>query len=239
MAITLPLHAIRIVPPGTSIRLLLVDGLLVGVGVPDGDADVVPDAEGELLAVPEGVPDGDVDGVAEGDADGDTAPPTAFPFWQVNTYSTAFAGTTNGVGEAVGVGVLGAAVGTLAGEAGGLVDRLARGLADWVVAGAASTGAAVLGATTVGLAAGGDGAVDCVAVACGPRALSKSWVPLTSRPTCSTAVKVTAVIKMHDSTQPTARVRGRPNQPRPPSLARRRGGSPAASSWAEGQSSGP
>jgi len=68
------------VPPGTSIRLLLVDGLLVGVGVSDGDADVVPDAEGELLAVPEGEPDGDVDGEAEGDADGETAPPTALPF---------------------------------------------------------------------------------------------------------------------------------------------------------------
>ncbi len=84
MAITFPLHAIRIVPPGTSIRLLLVDGLLegVGVGVPDGEDDDVPDADGELVGVAEGEPDGDGDLEPEavGDGDGETAPPTALPF---------------------------------------------------------------------------------------------------------------------------------------------------------------
>ena len=67
-------------PPGTSIRLLLVDGLLVGVGEGGGEADDVPDADGELLGVAEGEPDGDGDFEPEADGDGCTAPPTALPF---------------------------------------------------------------------------------------------------------------------------------------------------------------
>lgn len=66
---TLPLHAIRMVPPGTSIRLLLVDGLLVGVGVTDGEADGMTEADGEPLGVADGDPDGDGD--FEPEADGD------------------------------------------------------------------------------------------------------------------------------------------------------------------------
>jgi len=50
----------------------------------------------------------------------------------VNTYSIAFAGTTNGVGEAVGVGVLGAVGVAMADAAGVLLDRLARGLVSGV-----------------------------------------------------------------------------------------------------------
>jgi hypothetical protein len=69
-------------PPGTGNTVLLVDGLLVGVGVADGDADVVPAAVGELVAVPEGEPDGDADGEPEAVGVGDAAmaPPTALPF---------------------------------------------------------------------------------------------------------------------------------------------------------------
>jgi hypothetical protein len=72
----------------------------------------------------------------------------------VYTYSIAFAGTTNGVGVGVGVGVVGAAVGVLAGAVGALLDRLARGLTDAEIAGAASTDAALTAATTVGLVTG-------------------------------------------------------------------------------------
>jgi hypothetical protein len=80
LAITFPLQAIRIVPPGTSIKLLLVDGLPVGVGVPVGEID----ADGEPVAVEDAVPLGEPDGDAVGDGAGVgvavTAPPTAFPF---------------------------------------------------------------------------------------------------------------------------------------------------------------
>ena len=225
-------------PPGTSIRLLLVDGLLVGVGVTDGEADGVADADGELLGVADGEPDGNGDLEPEADGDGCTAPPTALPFWQVKTYSIAFAGTTNGGGGGGGV-VIAAVGGALTGAVGALVDRVERGLCIGALAGLVSTGAVVIAETTAGLLTGRDGAGVELALGCGPCALSRSWVPLTSRPTCSTAVKVTAVISTHESTQPKARVSGRPNHTRPPSLARRRGGSLAASSCADGQPSGP
>jgi len=77
---TFPLQAIRIVPPGTSIRLLLVDGLLLGVGVTDGEAEGVTEADGELVGVADGDPDGDGDLEPDGDGDACTAPPTALPF---------------------------------------------------------------------------------------------------------------------------------------------------------------
>jgi hypothetical protein len=44
----------------------------------------------------------------------------------------------------------------------------------------------------------------------------RPWLPLTSRPTRSTAVKVTAVIKTQESSQPSASVSGRPGRRRPP-----------------------
>jgi hypothetical protein len=47
--------------------------------------------------------------------------------------------------------------------------------------------------------------------------LMSPWLPLTSRPTCSTAVSVTAVISTQDNSQPSASVSGRPGMRRPPS----------------------
>jgi hypothetical protein len=44
----------------------------------------------------------------------------------------------------------------------------------------------------------------------------RSWLPLTSRPTRLTAVRVTAVITTHESNHPNASVSGRPGPRRPP-----------------------
>ncbi len=51
-----------------------------------------------------------------------------------------------------------------------------------------------------------------------PCVVIRSWLPLTSRPTRSTAVSVTAVITTQESSHPRARVSGRPGPRRPPSL---------------------
>jgi two-component system KDP operon response regulator KdpE len=57
-------------------------------------------------------------------------------------------------------------------------------------------------------------ATRCFTTFCG---VIKPWVPLTSRPTRSTAVSVTAVIRTQESSQPSASVSGRPGRRRPPS----------------------
>jgi hypothetical protein len=51
----------------------------------------------------------------------------------------------------------------------------------------------------------------CATPAC---VVMSPWLPLTSRPTCSTAVSVTAVMTTHESSQPSARVSGRPGSRR-------------------------
>jgi len=60
---------------------------------------------------------------------------------------------------------------------------------------------------------------DCAATRCLTTVcvVIRPCVPLTSRPTRSTAVNVTAVIRTHESNQPSARVSGRPGRRRPPS----------------------
>lgn len=58
--------------------------------------------------------------------------------------------------------------------------------------------------------------------------MTRFWLPLTSRPTRSTAVSVTAVITTQESNHPSASVSGRPARRRPPSMGsqnRRRGDS--------------
>jgi hypothetical protein len=57
-------------------------------------------------------------------------------------------------------------------------------------------------------AADADCAATCLATTSG--VVIRPSLPLTSRPTRSTAVKVTAVIKTHESSQPNASVSGRP-----------------------------
>src|SRR5665213_46377 len=57
---------------------------------------------------------------------------------------------------------------------------------------------------------------DCSATFClmTPCGVISPWLPLTSRPTRSTAVRVTAVISTQESSQPSARVSGRPGSRR-------------------------
>jgi hypothetical protein len=125
LAIELPVQATTMRPPGTSMMLLLVDEVGVGDtggdGLPLGGGDVVavPDAETDTETETVGETDGDGEGDTETDVDpvgvGDgvvvgvgvvdppvtTAPPTALPALQVNTYSvpvgvTTVLGVTNG-----------------------------------------------------------------------------------------------------------------------------------------------
>jgi hypothetical protein len=224
------MHAITMRPPGTVKTLLLVDGLGVGdpgggevVGVTDGvtegdgdgDGDVDVDADPPAEAVGEA---GGV-GVGVGDLDGSTGPPTALPSRQVNTYST-----PGGVGNTrVGDGDFGG--GLEDGATGGDVDG--DGLADVVCAAtggsvgvlegmtAAETTGRTVGVADAELAVAAE--ADCSATCCltTPWEVTRSWLPLTSRPTRSTAVNVTAVITTHESNQPNARVSGRPGRRRP------------------------
>jgi hypothetical protein len=212
LAIVLPLQAMTIKPPGTSSRILLVDGLVLGDTVADGDDD--GETDGDTDAPPDAVGDELGDGI--GVDVGVTAPPTALPSRQTNTYSIPI-----GVLVAVGDGECGGVV-VGAGAGGGVVGF---GNADLVVTTGATVGrmlAAVLSVDTAGLGVGGcdDGVttaidVEAAAIGCGsPCALSRFELSLTSRPTRSTAVSVTAVISTHDNTQPRASVSGRPARPR-------------------------
>jgi hypothetical protein len=63
-------------------------------------------------------------------------------------------------------------------------------------------------------AADADCAATCRKTASG--VVIRPWLPLTSRPTRSTAVKVTPVIKTQESSQPSASVSGRPGRRRQP-----------------------
>ncbi len=228
-AIEFPMQAMTIRPPGTVSTLLLVDGL--GVGDPGGGVRV---GATETVTDTEGDDDGDVDvdaeevaelvgvGVGVGDLDGSTAPPTALPSRQVKTYST-----PGGVGStAVGDGDFGG--GWDDGGAGGTVATFETvGLAAVVcatlgvgvgffdcAAETAATGGCV-GVTDAVLADAAD--ADWAATCCltTPCEVTRSWLPLTSRPTRSTAVNVTAVISTHESSQPSASVSGRPGRRRP------------------------
>ncbi len=72
---------------------------------------------------------------------------------------------------------------------------------------------------------------DCAATLCLTTVcvVIRPWLPLTSRPTRSTAVRVTAVIRTQESSQPIASVSGRPGRRRPPVGGRtREGGCDAA-----------
>jgi hypothetical protein len=107
-----------------------------------------------------------------------------------------FALTFATVGVAVGdvLGVTIAAVGVITGRLGG-------------------------GAAELADAADADCCATCALTNCW--VVTKSWLPLTSRPTRSTAVRVTAVITTHESNHPRARVSGRPAPRRPPSARMR------------------
>jgi two-component system, OmpR family, KDP operon response regulator KdpE len=84
-----------------------------------------------------------------------------------------------------------------------------------------AVGVSVADATTIGtgvseaeLADAAD--ADCAATFClmTPCVVISPWLPLTSRPTRSTAVRVTAVIRTQESSQPSASVSGRPGSRR-------------------------
>ncbi len=118
-----------------------------------------------------------------------------------------------------------ATIGIAGGEVFGVIDGFGVGV--WL---GATTGAVGLlvgstaGATEVGactgdaeLADAADAAdADCTAAWCATPACvaMRPWLPLTSRPTCSTAVSVTAVMTTQESSQPSARVSGRPGSRR-------------------------
>jgi len=218
-------------PPGTVSTLLLVDGLGVGdpggamVGETESDADADGEADGDAGDVPEVVGEGDAVGV--GDFDGSTWPPTALPSRQVNTYSMPGGVGSAAVGEEdFGGGVDGAVmVGDVdaVGLADGVCVTLGVGVTDFdglMRTGATGGSDGVLDAELAD-AADADCAATCLATT--PEDVTRSWLPLTSRPTRSTAVRVTAVMSTHESNQPNARVSGRPGRRRPPS-----GGPPAA-----------
>jgi len=88
------------------------------------------------------------------------------------------------------------------------------------------TGRGVNGDAELADAADADCCATCALTT--PWVVTRFWLPLTSRPTRSTAVSVTAVITTHDTSHPNASVSGRPAPRRLPSvgtLKRRRGGS--------------
>jgi hypothetical protein len=123
-AIEFPVQATTMRPPGTSMMLLLVDGLAVG----DGELTLgvgEPVSVGVGVAPGETVVDADteMDGVGVGGAPATTGPPTALPSRQVKTYSV-----PGGAAALVGVGD-GTAFDEVAGV-GGVTD--ADGFADAV-----------------------------------------------------------------------------------------------------------
>jgi hypothetical protein len=236
LAILLPRQAIEMVPPGTVSMLFPVDGLASGetddaVWVGDGDSDTDADTESDVDG------DGDVDGdpvvvgvgvgvgvtVGVGDPDGATAPPTATPLTQVKTYSI-----PGGLGRAMdgdgddGFGGGGLVEGATGGEVEGVTLMIGVlevvGVGDGVGVGVmdgGATGGVVVRAAELADAAEADCAATCLlTTSCGT---ISPWLPLTSRPTRSTAVNVTAVITTQESSQPSASVSGRPGRRRPPS----------------------
>jgi hypothetical protein len=175
-----------IVPPGTTKTLLLVGGLTVGVGdvEPDGGVD---EAEEEADDVPDGddalaLEVTDLVGVTAGELD---------------------AGATRVVT------VFGGGVGRIELWRGALVvGRTGGGTAD----GAGCPGEGLV----VGFARADDSdAADCEAASTAlatPPWVESCCVPLTSCPTRSTAVSVMVVTTAQESSHPSARVRGRPDQ---------------------------
>jgi fermentation-respiration switch protein FrsA (DUF1100 family) len=211
---------------------LLVDGLGVGdpggsgeiVGVTDTDTEGVGEGDGDVDVEADDVPDVVGVGVGVGVTDGSTGPPTALPSRQVKTYSTpggvgrTAVGDGDFVGGALDEGAAGADV-----DSDGLADVVcaaALGVIVGVFDGMTATEATGRGAGVVMDAELADAAeADCAATCCltRPWEVTRSWLPLTSRPTRSTAVNVTAVMSTQESNQPSARVSGRPGRHRPPS----------------------
>lgn len=101
-------------------------------------------------------------------------------------------GLTGAVFEMVGAGGDWVGVGVMEGGAGFGVGVRAAELAE------------------AAFAADADCAATCLATTSG--VVIRPSLPLTSRPTRSTAVRVTAVIRTQESSQPSARVRGRPGR---------------------------
>jgi hypothetical protein len=239
------------VPSFTKMKFLFVtgepDAVGGGVTVAVGDGVGVGVGEGVVLVVPVGVIDGEgvseTDGEGETDGVGDgemvgttTAPPTAWPSRHTYTYSVAPGGgfTSTGVGDGDGE----ATTATAGGEVVGVIE----GFTDGVWLGGATGGAGLLvGKTAVATEAGactGDAeladaadaadadwaATCCLMPAC---VVMSPWLPLTSRPTCSTAVRVTAVMTTQDSSQPSASVSGRAGSRRPAVAGARRTAEPS------------
>jgi hypothetical protein len=111
------------------------------------------------------------------------------------------AGLVLGLGLALAFGTVGLAVG----EGFGVTDAPV----------GVMTGRLGGGAAELADAADADCWATCALTTCW--VVTRSWLPLTSRPTRSTAVRVTAVITTHDSNHPNASVSGRP-APRRPSV---------------------
>lgn len=229
----LPRHAIEIVPPGTVSMLLPGDGLAVGDtddeaacvgdadGDGDGDTDSVGDAdtdvEGEPLVVAVGVGVG----VGVGDVEGGTTPPTAAPSTQMKTYSMpgGLGRVADGDGDFAGGLEGGGAGGDVEGVTftGAILEAVGVGgvnVGVWTMTGGAASAVGVR-AAELAEAAEADCAATCLLMA--PGVVIRPWLPLTSRPTRSTAVYVTAVMTTQESSQPSARVSGRPGRRRLPS----------------------
>ena len=208
--------------------LLPVDGLTEGEA---DDADCVGDVVGDGETETEGDGDVDVDdeplddavGVGVGVGVGNrTAPPTATPLTQVYTYSI-----PGGLGRTMDGDGFGG--GLEDGGAGGEVDGVTLTVAVLEIVGVGSAGdggretsggvgfGVGVWAAKLAEAADADCAATCLlTTVC---VVIRPWLPLTSRPTRSTAVNVTAVIRTHESSQPSAKVSGRPGRRQPPSAA--------------------
>jgi hypothetical protein len=202
---------------------------VVGDGDGDGDVellglgDVEPDGVGVIVGDGVAVPVADGECDADGELLGATAPPTAIPSTHVKTYSVAPSGgfTITGLGE-----VAGELLGTTGADAMGAdecFDGVGRG-GGGVTLGGGLVGVPFSGVMTGSIgfaeaeladAAEADWAATCWLMT--PCGVTRPWLPLTSRPTRCTAVRVTAVMTTHERNQPRARVSGRPAQLRLPS----------------------
>ena len=186
LAIVSPLQAMTIVPPGTTNTLLLVGGLTVADGDVDADEVVVDvtegDTEGDALVLEAADPVGELTAMW---VDAEASRDAVLGAWVVGWTELRCEVLLEGCTEGeAGVG-LGGPV------AAGLVTGFALALAD-------DCDAADWEAAATALAT--------------PPWVESCCVPLTSCPTRSTAVSVMAVTTAHESTQPSARVRGRPDQ---------------------------